>query len=188
MHLSKYTDYSFRVLMYLAVHQDRLVTISEVSQAYSVSKNHMVKIVHHLALAGMIHSVPGKKGGIQLGREPKKINLLDVIEITETNFDLSECFTESGFCPIQNHCRLTKVFTEALFGFFKVMRSYTLGDLIRSGEFKSQLRGLHDPPDPIHMRKSKDIQALESSGSRMVSQKAPNRKSTQKSPAPKKAS
>ncbi|PJE01227.1 MAG: Rrf2 family transcriptional regulator, partial [Leptospira sp.] len=49
MHLSKYTDYSFRILMYLGTHEDRLVTISEVSKRYTISKNHLVKIVHHLA-------------------------------------------------------------------------------------------------------------------------------------------
>lgn len=142
MHLSKYTDYSFRVLMYLGVRQDRLVTISEVSHAYKISKNHLVKIVHQLATAGIIKSVPGKNGGIKLGREPEKINLLDVIELTETNFDLAECFTDEGFCPIQNNCKLTKILTEALFSFFKVMGAYSLADLIKSGKLKSQIKNM----------------------------------------------
>jgi Rrf2 family nitric oxide-sensitive transcriptional repressor len=128
--------------MYLGIHKDRLVTIGEVSEAYGVSKNHMVKIVHHLAQNGIIRTVPGKKGGITLGREPKKINLLDVIELTESNFDLAECFTETGYCPIQNNCRLTKIFTEALFSFFKVLGNYTLADLIRNDHLKSQVRKL----------------------------------------------
>ncbi|WCL48855.1 RrF2 family transcriptional regulator [Leptospira sp. GIMC2001] len=140
MHLSKYTDYSFRVLMYLGIHNDRLVTIAEVSGVYDISKNHLVKIVHHLAQSGLIKSVPGKKGGIKLGREPKQINLLDVIEITETNFDLAECFTAGGYCIIQNNCKLTKILTEALFSFFKVMGKYSLADLIRSDGLKSQIR------------------------------------------------
>ena len=140
MHLSKYTDYSFRILMYLGTHEDRLVTISEVSSRYKISKNHLVKIVHHLAQAGIIKSVPGKKGGITLGKEPKKINLLDVIEITESNFDLAECFTEHGFCAIQNNCKLTKILTEALFSFFKVMGKYSLADLLRNDQLRNQLR------------------------------------------------
>ncbi len=140
MHLSKYTDYSFRVLMYLGTHNDRLVTISEISQKYSISKNHLVKIVHHLAQSGIIKSVPGKKGGLKLGKEPKKINLLDVIEITESNFDLAECFTSGGYCIIQNNCRLTKILTEALFSFFKVMGKYSLADLLRSEQLRSQLQ------------------------------------------------
>jgi len=140
MHLSKYTDYSFRILMYLASHEDRLVTISEVSKRYAISKNHLVKIVHHLAQAGIIKSVPGKNGGITLGKEPKKINLLDVIEITESNFDLAECFTKQGFCIIQDNCKLTKILTEALFSFFKVMGKYNLSDLLKSDQLRNQLR------------------------------------------------
>jgi Rrf2 family transcriptional regulator, nitric oxide-sensitive transcriptional repressor len=126
--------------MYLGVRQDRLVTISEISKSYGISKNHLVKIVHQLATSGIIKSVPGKNGGIKLGREAEKINLLDVIELTESNFDLAECFTAEGFCPIQNNCKLTKILTEALFSFFKVMGSYTLADLIKSGKLKSQIR------------------------------------------------
>lgn len=143
MQLSKYTDYSFRVLMYLATHNNRLVTIGEISKAYGISKNHLVKIVHHLASSGIIHSVPGKKGGIRLGKEPKKITLLDVIELTESNFDLAECFTKSGYCPIQNNCKLTRVLTEALFSFFKTMGKYSLQDLIRDDGLKNQIIKLH---------------------------------------------
>lgn len=128
--------------MYLGTHRDRLVTIAEISKSYNISKNHLVKIVHQLATAGIIKSVPGKKGGIQLGKEPDKINLLDVIELTETNFDLAECFTEAGFCPIQSNCRLTKIFTEALFSFFKVMGTYSLQDLIKGNKIKANIRSL----------------------------------------------
>lgn len=142
MHLSKYTDYSFRVLMYLSIHKERLVTIAEISKSYNISKNHLVKIVHQLAQSDIIKSIPGKKGGIRLGKEPQDINLLDVIELTESNFDLAECFTEKGYCPIQNNCRLTKILTEALFSFFKVFGSYTLADLVKNNKLKSQIKKL----------------------------------------------
>ncbi len=142
MHLSKYTDYSFRVLMYLASHSSRLVTIQEIANAYAISKNHLVKIVHRLSVAGMIESIPGKKGGIRLGRDSKAINLLEVIEITETDFDLAECFTKDGYCPIQGNCKLTKILTEALFSFFKVLGRYTIYDLVRNEALRTQLQSM----------------------------------------------
>ena len=37
MQLTKFSNYSLRVLLYLAVHADRLVSIGEVSRAYRVS-------------------------------------------------------------------------------------------------------------------------------------------------------
>ncbi len=51
MHLTNFTDYTLRVLIYLGVHQhnDRLATISDIATAYGISENHLIKILHHLA-------------------------------------------------------------------------------------------------------------------------------------------
>ena len=50
MQLTRYTDYSLRVLLYLAVDQNRNppVTVDELSQQFQISRNHLVKIVHEL--------------------------------------------------------------------------------------------------------------------------------------------
>jgi Rrf2 family nitric oxide-sensitive transcriptional repressor len=37
MQLTYYTDYSLRVLMYLAVYHDRMVNISEIADRYGIS-------------------------------------------------------------------------------------------------------------------------------------------------------
>ena len=46
MHITRYTDYSLRVLIYLAVQGDRLATIQEIADSYDISKNHLMKVVH----------------------------------------------------------------------------------------------------------------------------------------------
>ena len=48
MHLTKFSDYSLRLLLYLAVHGDRPVSIGEVSRAYRVSPHILVKVVQRL--------------------------------------------------------------------------------------------------------------------------------------------
>ena len=54
MQLTRYTDYSLRVLLYLAVDQNRNppVTVDELSQQFQNSRNHLVKIVHELGQRG----------------------------------------------------------------------------------------------------------------------------------------
>lgn len=42
MHITRYTDYSLRVLIYLSAQGDRLATIQEIADSYDISKNHLM--------------------------------------------------------------------------------------------------------------------------------------------------
>ena len=75
MHITRYTDYSLRVLIYLAVQGDRLATIQEIADSYDISKNHLMKVVHQLNKKGYIETIRGKKGGMRLHRAPSDINV-----------------------------------------------------------------------------------------------------------------
>src|SRR5690606_20885372 len=82
MYLTLYTDYSLRTLMFLAT-VDRSSTISEVADAFHISRNHLVKVVHHLAREEFILSTRGKSGGITLARSPRRITVGDVVRAME---------------------------------------------------------------------------------------------------------
>ena len=49
MRLTTFSDYTLRVLMYLALHPNRFVTIPEIAMAFGVSTNHLMKVVQQLA-------------------------------------------------------------------------------------------------------------------------------------------
>ena len=57
MHLTVFSDYTLRVLMYLALNRTRLATIPEIAAAYGISENHLMKVVHRLVRAGVVGSV-----------------------------------------------------------------------------------------------------------------------------------
>ena len=48
MQLTRYSDYSLRVLIYLALDPNRLVTIEDIARSYGISKGHLMKVVHQL--------------------------------------------------------------------------------------------------------------------------------------------
>jgi Rrf2 family transcriptional regulator, nitric oxide-sensitive transcriptional repressor len=132
MQLTYYTDYSFRVLMYLAVNRGRIVNISEIAGRYGISRNHLVKVVHNLARGGFIKSYRGKGGGIELARDPAKINIGEVVRYTEGPLKPVECFdVERNRCIITNVCGLAQVITEACNNFFATLDRYSLADLLQ---------------------------------------------------------
>ncbi len=131
MQLTSYTDYSLRTLIYLGTHQDRLATISEISEFHGISRNHLVKAVHNLGKSGFIQTIRGKSGGIRLARKPEEIILADVVRLTEPHMNIQECFSrETNTCPLIDRCKLTGVLYQARQGFMKVLESNTLADIL----------------------------------------------------------
>ena len=141
MQLTLYTDYSLRVLLYVAMKEDETATISEIAEAYHVSRNHLVKVVHHLGKLGYLETTRGRTGGIALARDPADINVGEVVEAVEPTMDLVECFDMArNTCPIAPACRLKGVLMQANRAFLAVLKDYTLQDLLVSrGPMKKQL-------------------------------------------------
>lgn len=130
MRLTLYTDYSLRVLLYLANKEDQIVTISELADFYKISRNHLVKVVHNLGLNGYIQTTRGRRGGLKLARPANEILIGKIVRSTEPDFDLLECFNPvTDHCIVTNACSLKGVFFKARSGFLSVLDQYTLADM-----------------------------------------------------------
>ena len=131
MYLSKFTDYSFRILMYLGKNPDKLSTVDELSSILGLSTYHVKKIVYKLSTNNYILSLKGRNGGIKLGMDPKDINLGKLLEITEDNLDILECFSiENNTCSLNNCCKLKPIINDALESFKLELSKYTLDDIL----------------------------------------------------------
>ena len=131
MQLTQFSDYSLRLLLYLAAHPERLVPIDEVSRAYGVSHHHLVKIVQLLVDRQLVASTRGRGGGLRLNRQPAEINVGALVRITEPHFDLVECFDRTtNTCPIEPACGLKQVLRDARRAFLDVLDGRTLADFL----------------------------------------------------------
>jgi len=127
--LTIYTDYSFRVLLYLASKPEETATITEITDYYQISRNHLVKVVHNLGIHEFITTSRGKNGGIKLARPAEEILLSDVIMKTEPDMDMLECFNrETDNCVISPTCRLKSMLYEGRSAFMAVLEQNTLAD------------------------------------------------------------
>ncbi|MDR9425807.1 MAG: Rrf2 family transcriptional regulator [Marinobacter sp.] len=140
MHITRYTDYSLRVLIYLAAEGDRLATIQEIADSYDISKNHLMKVVHQLNKKGYIETIRGKNGGMRLHRAPEEINIGILVRETEQDLNIVECFSSRNTCKITPVCGLKSMFNEALKAFLEVLDQYTLADIVQSRHQSQLLR------------------------------------------------
>lgn len=148
MRLTRYSDYAMRVMLYLGSKPGQLCSIAEIARAYSISQNHLMKVVNDLVNAGYLESVRGRNGGIRLARQAEEINVGAVIRHTEDGFDLLDC----GSCIIAPACGLTGVLDEALKAFLKVLDSYSLADVLARKRDFSYLLHATSPTPPDSMR------------------------------------
>ncbi len=132
MRLTVYTDYALRLLMYLALKDDRLATVNDVADSYGISRNHLMKVAHQLGVAGYVETVRGRGGGLRLARSPASIGLGDVVRRTEPDTSLVPCFKPvDAPCAIRRCCVLQRALEKARLAFFEVLDGYTLEDLVK---------------------------------------------------------
>jgi len=130
MKLTRFTDYSLRMLIYLASVPGERATIAQVAAAYQISEHHMVKVVHMLGKAGVLKNTRGKGGGVALARPAAEINIGFVVRQTEGPALPAECFDRSGnACCIAGVCRLQHLLRESVDAFYRVLDRYSLEDL-----------------------------------------------------------
>ena len=130
MRLTSFTDYSLRVLMFLATRPEHRATIAEIAAAFDISENHLMKVVHFLGREKLLTTSRGKNGGIALSHAPSAINLGRVVRIAETSTLPAECFDrKNNRCVITPVCQLKGVLMEAVKAFNTTLDRYTLADV-----------------------------------------------------------
>lgn len=132
MQLTMYTDYALRVLMALgAVAPDKL-TVGQISEAYGISLNHLLKVVQHLSALGYTETLRGKAGGVRLARAPEEIRLGAIVRELEPELGLVSCLrTGEAPCVIAPVCRLRSVLQEATARFLSELDQHTLADFLK---------------------------------------------------------
>ena len=66
-----------------AADPSRLVSAAEIAGKYRVSTHHLAKVLRKLGRAGLLHAARGAGGGYRFAGNPKRITLMDVIELFE---------------------------------------------------------------------------------------------------------
>jgi Rrf2 family nitric oxide-sensitive transcriptional repressor len=132
MRLTVFTEYALLVLAYLARHQDRFVTISEIAGAHGISANHLMKVAQHLAASGDVETLRGPRGGLRLARTAVAIRVGDVVRGTER-----ELLSGAGRGVLAG-----SVLDRAVAAFMAVLDECTVADLMEGVSARAVASGL----------------------------------------------
>jgi Rrf2 family transcriptional regulator, nitric oxide-sensitive transcriptional repressor len=155
MKLTAFTDYSLRVLIYVAAQPAERATIARIAAAFQVSEHHLVKVVHFLGKQGWLANVRGKGGGLELGMPPEAMIVGRVVRETEGGAQMAQCFGDTdGDCAIAPNCRLRGVLGEAVKAFYGVLDRYTLADLVDNRQQLARVLFSETPPPPAKARRT----------------------------------
>lgn len=146
MRLTVYTDYTLRVMLYLAVRHNEggMATIDEIARAYDISRNHLMKIVNELGQTGFVTTVRGRSGGIRLAKEPKEISIGAIVRMAEKDFAVVTCHDPEMpvQCAIQPSCNLRRRLARAMDAFMAELDSMTLAESIAAPTVAASLLGI----------------------------------------------
>ncbi len=129
LRLSLYTDFSLRLLMYLAAaERGAWIRTPDVARAFDISLHHLHKAAAGLVRAGYIEALQGRTGGVRLAREPSSLRLGAIVAHLEGIGCLVDC--RRGPCPLAGQCLLKIALDKAERGFINELDRYTLADVV----------------------------------------------------------
>jgi Rrf2 family nitric oxide-sensitive transcriptional repressor len=153
VHLTVYTDYTLRVMMYLALKypDGGVATIGEIAGAYGISRNHLTKIIHELSQAGLIGTTRGRSGGARLARPPGEISVGEIVRVAEKDFAVARChdMTVVHDCAIFPACNLRRRLYRAVDAFLHELDTMTLWEAIAAPTVAASVLGVVDRRERI---------------------------------------
>jgi Rrf2 family nitric oxide-sensitive transcriptional repressor len=128
MHLTQQTDVALRILLYLAMHREQVVSSNEISRRFHLSQEHTAKVAKLLVKEGLVESRRGRFGGLLLASGAAEQRVGQLVQRLEPLVPLP-CMEGQGSCPITGGCLLQDALHEATRAFIETLDRYTLEDL-----------------------------------------------------------
>ncbi|WP_390584711.1 SUF system Fe-S cluster assembly regulator [Erythrobacter sp. MTPC3] len=107
MRLSNLADYAVITMSAAANHcGGERISASELAGETGLPKPTVQKLVSKLTGAGLLRSVRGANGGLQLARPAAAITVADIVEAVEGPIALTACIDASGECDHEAGCTM----------------------------------------------------------------------------------
>ncbi len=131
MKLSTRARYGTRALLDLAFYWGKEpVQLKNIAARQNISLHYLEHLIAPLIGAGVLRSIRGARGGVQLAKDPKDIKLIDIIQLLEGTLTPVECIEKPEVCTRSPSCATRDVWSDIKKAIDGVLESTTLQDLV----------------------------------------------------------
>ncbi len=141
--LGRKGDYAVRAVLDLARHWEQGRRKSrEIATAMEIPERYIGQILAELVRGGVLVAMAGPDGGYALGRPPREVSLLEVVEASEGAVALEACVLTGGPCDWIHVCPVHETWSRAQRAFMNELSTTTFADLaaidaaIEAGEYQ----------------------------------------------------
>jgi Rrf2 family protein len=134
--LSQKARYALRAMLHLGARpkQDPQ-QIADIADSAAVPRKFLEQILLELKRRGLVHSVRGRHGGYQLGRDPKDIDFAEIIRVIDGPLALSPCASRTAYrrcddCTDEATCAIRKALIDVRNSTAKILEKHSLADAL----------------------------------------------------------
>ncbi len=136
MNFSKTTEYSLRILSFMAIDETRLYNAEQLCGCLEIPYRYLRKQLTKLTKSGLLISLQGKNGGYKMSRPSKEISLWEIVKATEGEQNQHECLLGFDNCVFGAKCSLHEKWKTVQDSINDMLKSTTLAELKESGSHK----------------------------------------------------
>jgi Rrf2 family protein len=107
---------------------------ARIAREIGAPQNYLGKLLQVLAREGLVESQKGLGGGFRLARDPRDINLLDVVEPLEHVSRWSGCILGRAECSDASPCAIHNRWKAVRDSYLSMLRRATIAELVAKGE------------------------------------------------------
>ncbi|MCP4524056.1 MAG: Rrf2 family transcriptional regulator [Candidatus Gracilibacteria bacterium] len=129
--LSKKGSYAVKAMIYIAQSEKELLHVSDIAEAEEISISLLRRIISDLEKSGLIKTVKGRYGGVQVGTPIHKVSIYHILDAVGEELGITEC-TKGVNCDKNSFCSTTDVFNSLQTGFNSLLKMYTLEKILKN--------------------------------------------------------
>jgi Rrf2 family protein len=129
MNLSLTTEYSLRILSFMATRNEDIYSAEFLYKQLHIPRRYLRRLLTDLSKAGFLAATRGRNGGFVFARDINQIYLSEIIDTMEGITGGSRCILGFSFCVVGKSCIMHDQWIEAQEKITNVLKQTSLGGL-----------------------------------------------------------